>query len=72
VRRSRYQRLVDDTITRSGKTKVLLLSATQVNNDLHDQRLAPERIVIHNQDTHGSIGRFARVYRAARSGWLRS
>ena len=38
VRKSRYERLMED-ITQSGvKTKVLLLSATPVNNDLKDLR----------------------------------
>jgi SNF2 family DNA or RNA helicase len=34
--KSRYQRLLDDVIKSGGKTKVLLLSATPVNNDLSD------------------------------------
>jgi len=36
--KSRYQRLMDDIITSGVKTKVLLLSATPVNNDLRDLR----------------------------------
>ncbi|HOC54627.1 MAG TPA: helicase-related protein [Verrucomicrobiota bacterium] len=36
--RSRYQRLMDDIIKAGVKTKVLLLSATPVNNDLRDLR----------------------------------
>jgi SNF2 family DNA or RNA helicase len=38
VRKSRYERLMDEVISRGVKTKVLLLSATPVNNDLRDLR----------------------------------
>jgi hypothetical protein len=38
IRKSRYERLMDDIIKRGVKTKVLLLSATPVNNDLKDLR----------------------------------
>jgi SNF2 family DNA or RNA helicase len=38
VRRSRYQRLMEEIIQSGVKTKVLLLSATPVNNDLKDLR----------------------------------
>jgi ERCC4-related helicase len=38
VRRSRYLRLMEDVIQSGVKTKVLLLSATPVNNDLKDLR----------------------------------
>src|SRR5207253_3320506 len=38
VSRSRYQRLMEDIIQAGVKTKVLLLSATPVNNDLKDLR----------------------------------
>jgi hypothetical protein len=38
VRKSRYQRLMDDIIKSGVSTKVLLLSATPVNNDLKDLR----------------------------------
>ena len=38
IRKSRYQRLMEDIIQRGVKTKVLLLSATPVNNDLKDLR----------------------------------
>src|SRR5262245_64573285 len=37
-RRSRYQRLMEDIIASGVKTKVLLLSATPVNNQLADLR----------------------------------
>ena len=36
IRRSRYQRLMDDIIQSGVRTKVLLLSATPVNNSLKD------------------------------------
>ena len=38
IRKSRYERLLDDVIKAGVKTKVLLLSATPVNNDLKDLR----------------------------------
>ncbi len=38
VRRSRYQRLMEDIVQAGVKTKVLLLSATPVNNTLKDLR----------------------------------
>ena len=38
IRKSRYERLLDDIIKAGVKTKVMLLSATPVNNDLKDLR----------------------------------
>ncbi len=38
VKRSRYERLIQDIICSGSKTKVLLLSATPVNNELADLR----------------------------------
>ncbi|MGB3300034.1 MAG: helicase-related protein [Phormidesmis sp.] len=38
IRKSRYERLMEDILQRGLKTKVLLLSATPVNNDLGDLR----------------------------------
>lgn len=38
IRKSRYERLMDDIIKTGVKTKVMLLSATPVNNDLKDLR----------------------------------
>jgi SNF2 family DNA or RNA helicase len=38
IRKSRYERLMNDIIKSGVKTKVLLLSATPVNNDLKDLR----------------------------------
>jgi hypothetical protein len=38
IRQSRYERLLEDILQKGIKTKVLLLSATPVNNDLKDLR----------------------------------
>lgn len=38
IRMSRYERLMEDILEKSVKTKVLLLSTTPVNNDLKDLR----------------------------------
>ncbi len=38
IRRSRYQRLLEDIVQAGVRSKVLLLSATPVNNDLRDLR----------------------------------
>ncbi len=38
IRKSRYERLMEDIIQKGVKTKVMLLSATPVNNDLKDLR----------------------------------
>lgn len=38
IRKSRYQRLMDDIVKAGVRTRVLLLSATPVNNDLKDLR----------------------------------
>ena len=38
IRKSRYERMMEDIIQSGRKTKVLLLSATPVNNDLKDLR----------------------------------
>jgi SNF2 family DNA or RNA helicase len=38
IRKSRYERMMEDIIQSGRKTKVLLLSATPVNNDLRDLR----------------------------------
>jgi SNF2 family DNA or RNA helicase len=38
IRKSRYQRLMEDVVKTGVRTKVLLLSATPVNNDLKDLR----------------------------------
>ena len=38
ISRSRYERLMEDIVKSGVKTKMLLLSATPVNNDLRDLR----------------------------------
>jgi hypothetical protein len=38
IKQSRYERLMQDIIQAGVKTKVMLLSATPVNNDLKDLR----------------------------------
>jgi hypothetical protein len=38
IRKSRYERLMEDILQSGQKTKVLLLSATPVNTDLRDLR----------------------------------
>ena len=49
IRRSRYQRLLEDVLQRGAKTKVLLLSATPVNNNLKDLR-NQLNLVTHGKD----------------------
>ncbi len=57
IRKSRYQRLMEDIIQSGVKTKVLLLSATPVNNDLKDLR---NQIYFFTEDSddafRGSLG----------------
>ena len=57
IRKSRYQRLMDDIVKGGVKTKVLLLSATPVNNDLRDLRnqiyFSPKASDIAFKDTIG-------------------
>lgn len=59
IRRSRYERLMEDIIKRGVKTKVLLLSATPVNNDLKDLRNQIYFV------TEGQDGSFAEAYSIA-------
>jgi superfamily II DNA or RNA helicase len=47
-RKTRYECLVEDVVQAGGKTKVLLLSATPVNNDLKDLR-AQIRLIVEGQ-----------------------
>jgi SNF2 family DNA or RNA helicase len=54
VRKSRYQRLMDDIIKSGVKTKVLLLSATPVNNDLKDLRNQIYFLTEENDDAFSS------------------
>jgi hypothetical protein len=46
IRRSRYQRLMEDIIQAGVRTKVLLLSATPVNNDLKDLKKDKDQLTI--------------------------
>lgn len=55
-RRSRYERLMDDVIKTGLKTKVLLLSATPVNNDLRDLKAQLDLIGAHNSDGFAALG----------------
>jgi hypothetical protein len=50
VRKSRYQKLMEDIIQTGVKTKVLMLSATPVNNDLKDLRNQIYFITENNDD----------------------
>jgi len=51
IRQSRYQRLMEDIIKAGVRTKVLLLSATPVNNDLKDLRNQLYFLTEGNDDT---------------------
>nr|WP_248311617.1 helicase-related protein [Bosea sp. ASV33] len=55
-RRSRYERLLDDVIKAGLKTKVLLLSATPVNNDLGDLKAQLDLISADRGDGFASLG----------------
>lgn len=59
IRKSRYERLMEDIIQKGVKTKVLLLSATPVNNDLKDLRNQIYFV------TEGQDGSFAESYSIA-------
>lgn len=54
--KSRYQRLLEDVIQEGGKTKVLLLSATPVNNDLSDLHNQIRFISADDNHAFASIG----------------
>ncbi len=57
IRRSRYQRLMEDIIQSGVKTRVLLLSATPVNNNLKDLRNQIYFITENKDDAlHESMG----------------
>lgn len=57
IRKSRYERLMDDIIKQGVKTKVLLLSATPVNNNLRDLRNQLYFLTEGQDDTfHQTIG----------------
>ncbi|WP_292304741.1 SNF2-related protein [Mesorhizobium sp.] len=55
-RRSRYERLMDDVIKAGLKTKVLLLSATPVNNNLSDLKSQLDLISTDNGDGFTALG----------------
>ncbi|MBZ9983981.1 phospholipase D-like domain-containing protein [Mesorhizobium sp. BR-1-1-8] len=55
-RRSRYERLMDDVIKTGLRTKVLLLSATPVNNDLSDLKAQLDLISADRGDGFADIG----------------
>lgn len=55
-RRSRYERLMDDVIKAGLKTKILLLSATPVNNDLSDLKAQLDLISADRGDGFTDLG----------------
>lgn len=55
-RRSRYERLMDDVIKAAVPTKVLLLSATPVNNDLSDLKAQLDLISADRGDGFAELG----------------
>jgi superfamily II DNA or RNA helicase len=55
-RRSRYERLMDDIIKSGVTTKVLLLSATPVNNDLRDLKAQLDLISGDRADAFAALG----------------
>ena len=57
IRKSRYERLMDDIIRSGIKTKVLLISATPVNNNLKDLRNQLYFLTEEREDAfHASLG----------------
>lgn len=55
-RKTRYERLLDDIVKSGLKTKVLLLSATPVNNDLGDLKAQLDLISADNNDGFVEMG----------------
>ncbi len=55
-RKTRYERLMDDIVKAGLKTKVLLLSATPVNNDLGDLKAQLDLISADNNDGFAEVG----------------
>lgn len=55
-RRSRYERLMDDVVKAGLKTKILLLSATPVNNDLSDLKAQLDLISADKGDGFADLG----------------
>ncbi|MCI0520529.1 MAG: phospholipase D-like domain-containing protein [Chloroflexi bacterium] len=77
IRRSRYQRLMEDIIRTGVKTKALMLSATPVNNDLKDLRnqiyfiTENEDAALHKSMGIASIQETLRVAQLAFNDWAR-
>lgn len=55
-RKTRYERLMDDIVKAGLKTKVLLLSATPVNNDLSDLKAQLDLISADNNEGFAAVG----------------
>lgn len=55
-RKTRYERLMDEIVKAGLKTKVLLLSATPVNNDLSDLKAQLDLISADNNDGFADVG----------------
>lgn len=55
-RASRYEKLIDDVIRSGIKTKVLMLSATPVNNDLSDLKSQLDLMVASKPDAFADLG----------------
>jgi hypothetical protein len=55
-RKTRYERLMDDIVKAGLKTKILLLSATPVNNDLSDLKAQLDLISGDNNDGFSEVG----------------
>ena len=55
-RKTRYERLMDDIVKTGLKTKVLMLSATPVNNDLSDLKAQLDLISADNNDGFSEVG----------------
>ena len=55
-RKTRYERLMEDIVKAGIKTKILLLSATPVNNDLSDLKAQLDLISAENNDGFTDVG----------------
>lgn len=56
ARPSRYEKLIDEVVRSGIKTKVLMLSATPVNNDLSDLKSQLDLIVASKSDAFADLG----------------
>lgn len=54
--RTRYERLIDDVIKAGANTKVLMLSATPVNNDFSDLKSQLDLILASKEDAFAELG----------------